>query len=230
MRRWCLSWGALVWKRNCVSVFEDTSSPAQCWQWLFHLQTGVKHNKTQNLLHKSQSLNEDDWAKSSVRWTPKEEEGWLPDWGNEGKLLGRLDKGRHPVSRVCTVVHGSLDTWKSCTSPTPTMELKMMEIKKVNLQQRCREWGIDSDKIALTNGMRMKMRMKMRMRIVVMVHLRRELQDGDYEAQVSVAARRTWCCADPTTQAGRQSPYLGSVRGTSFVFFCETASITQPRN
>ena len=218
MRRWCLSWGALVWKRNGVSVFEDTSSPAQCWQWLFHLQTGVKHNKTQNLLHKSQSLNKDDWAKSSVSWTLKEE-GWLPDWGNEGKLLGRLDKGRHPVSRVCTVVHGSLDTWKSCTSPTPTMELKMMEIKRINLQQRCREWGIDSDKIALTNGMRMKMRMKMRMRIVVMVHLRRELQDGDYEAQVSVAARRTWCCADPTTQAGRQSPYLGSVCRTSFVFF-----------
>ena len=51
-----------------------------------------------------------------------------------------------------------------------------------------------------------------------MLHLRRELPDGDYEAQVSVAARRRWCCADPTTQAGRQSPYLGSVRGTSFFF------------
>ena len=118
---------ALLSEKNGVSVFEDTSSPAQCWQWLFHLQTGVKHNKTQNSLHKSQSLIEDDWANSSVRWTPKEE-GCLPDWGNEGKLLGRLDKGRHSVPRVCTVVHGSLDTWKSCTSPPSTMELKMMEI------------------------------------------------------------------------------------------------------
>ena len=59
----------------------------------------------------------------------------------------------------------------------------------------------------------------MRLRIVVMLHLRRELQDGDYEGQVSVAAQRTWCCADPTTQAGRQSPYLGVVRRTSFGFF-----------
>ena len=115
-----------------------------------NLQIGVKHDKTQNLLHKSQSLIKDDWANSTVRWTPKKE-GWLPDWGNEGKLLGRLDKGRHPVSRMCTVVHGSLDTWKSCTSPTPTMELKMMEIKKSQLatkvqRVRNRQWKNCTDK------------------------------------------------------------------------------------
>ena len=137
-----------------------------------------------------------------------------PDWGNEGKLFGRLDEGGDPVSRLATVVHWSLHTCitKHCNDDkldkgtdawVPQHPVPQYQGTTVPQYLGTRVLEYPSTRIQGTRvpGSRVPEE-------ETGAYLRKEPQGDDCEAPASVAARRTSCCEAATTPTGRQSPCL----------------------